>query len=80
MEDGSIAIPPPLRGGLTTVPEHHGFRPAVPNSTRGYSPAPLRGERMLRRKCHAPYLSTFFVESHLTIQYDDTLAFSVHVL
>jgi len=36
------------------VPEHHGFRPAAPDSTRGYSPAPLRGEWMLCRKCHAP--------------------------
>ena len=44
-----------LRGGFTFVPEHHGFRPAAPDSTRGYSPVPLRGERMLRRKCHGPH-------------------------
>jgi len=54
-EEGStVAVPPPLRGGLTFVPEHQGYRPAAPDSTRGYRPAPLRGERMLRRKCHGP--------------------------
>ena len=39
----AVAVPPPLRGGLTFVPEHHGFRPAAPDFTRGYSPSPLSG-------------------------------------
>ena len=39
---------------MTIVPEHHGFRPAAPDSTRGYNPPPLRGEEVLRRKCHGP--------------------------
>ena len=43
-EASSIAVPPPLQGGLAIVPEHHGFRPPQADSTRGYSPAPLRGE------------------------------------
>lgn len=48
------AVPPPRRGGLIFVLQHHGFRAATPDSTRGYSPAPLRGERILRQKCHGP--------------------------
>ena len=53
VEANSIAVPLPLPCGLTTVSEHHGFRPAAPDSTHGYSPPPLRVERMLRRKCRA---------------------------
>jgi hypothetical protein len=49
------AVPPPRRGGSIFISEHHGFRPAAPDSTRGYSPAPLRGGRMLRGECHQPW-------------------------
>ncbi len=46
-EARAVAVPPPRRSGFILVSQRHGFRPAPPDSTGGYTPAPLRGERML---------------------------------
>src|SRR5262245_44730725 len=43
ISEGEIALPPPLRGGTGLLDVSTGSA-AERRSTRGYSPAPLRGE------------------------------------